>query len=88
MENQVEAGSAISGRPLADLGLPAGSLIVSLQRQGHAMLPAAGTIVEVEDRLGVLTRADDIVTLRRLLATNPKQALAREGRGLGPGRLI
>lgn len=88
MKDRVGASSALAHRRVVDLELPCGSLVESLSRGGHELLPAAETTLEAGDLLGVVTRAADVVALRRSLASTPPQRHPALGQGLGPGRMI
>lgn len=88
IELQIEAGSDIVGRRVGDLGLPSGSLVVALSRQDRPLVPTAETEVQPHDTLGVLTRAEDVVSVRQYLATDPEQGVPEKGHGIGSGGLI
>jgi Trk K+ transport system NAD-binding subunit len=88
IELQIEAGSDIVGRRVGDLGLPSGSLVVALSRQDRPLVPTAETEVQPHDTLGVLTRAEDVVSVRQYLATDPEQGGPERGHGIGSGGLI
>jgi chloride channel protein, CIC family len=51
VELQVEEGAPFDGRRVADLGLPPGCLLVTLQREGGDEVPSRDTVVHAGDRL-------------------------------------
>ncbi len=51
----VQAGSALAGVPISKAGLPAGCLIVAVERAGANVLPTAGTTLLPGDHISVLT---------------------------------
>jgi potassium/hydrogen antiporter len=56
-EIDVPADSVAVGRQIVDLGLPEGSLIVLIYREGEVIIPGGGSVLRQGDRLSVL--ADD-----------------------------
>jgi CIC family chloride channel protein len=54
-EARVGARSPLAGRTLAEAGLPKGTLVVAIQRDGETMFPRATTCVEVGDELTVMS---------------------------------
>src|SRR4030042_66550 len=51
----VDETSAIVGRSLQDINLPENSLIASILRENHAIIPRGPTIIEQNDHLVVIT---------------------------------
>ncbi len=88
VDMEVEQGSSMAGETIGRLTLPQGTLVLSLKRGGQSILPAAGTTIVAGDCLSFLTRADQVVALRRRLAASPDQASSGAGRGLSAGGLI
>lgn len=88
IEGEAEEGSGLAGRPLRDLALPEGTLVVALRRDGEALEPTAETVLRPGDILGLVTRYEDVVAIRQALAGDPDRARVDDGRGLGPGGLI
>ncbi|PZS19684.1 MAG: chloride channel protein, partial [Acidimicrobiales bacterium] len=67
--------SMLIGRRLRDADLPAGTIVMTLQRGTELILPRGDTALESGDRVGVLTHATDAEEVRHLI----------EGSGDGPG---
>lgn len=72
---EIGGASGLIGRRLRDAGLPAGTIVMTLQRGTELILPRGDTVLEPEDRVGVLTHAADAEQVRHLI----------EGSGDGPG---
>ncbi len=56
---RVAAGAPAAGRRLMDLRLPAGSLVVVVEREGLSIVPSGGTVIQAGDRLVVLAAHRD-----------------------------
>jgi trk system potassium uptake protein TrkA len=56
--------SPLVGRPLAELGLPPSTLVVSLLRDGEVIFPRAATEILGGDRLTVLASAGSEAAVR------------------------
>ncbi len=72
---EIGDASGLIGRRLRDAGLPAGTIVMTLQRGAELILPRGDTALEPGDRVGVLTHAADADQVRLLI----------EGSGDGPG---
>jgi chloride channel protein, CIC family len=59
----VEAGSPMAGKRVQDLGLPAGSLLVTIKRAGRHMVPAGGTRLREGDEVTLITSGDPAAVL-------------------------
>lgn len=55
----IAPGSSAAGRRLMDLDLPAGTLVVVVERSGLSLVPSGGTRIEAGDRLVVLATQQD-----------------------------
>jgi potassium/hydrogen antiporter len=53
-ELTVPAGSPVTGRPLVQLGLPSGTMIVLIEQAGSFSVPTGSTVLHPHDRLLVL----------------------------------
>src|ERR1043165_3609135 len=54
----VQLGSAVEGKSVAQAGLPAGSLIIAIERAGATLLPTARTVMLAGDHLSILVPGD------------------------------
>jgi cell volume regulation protein A len=69
------AGTArAAGRPVVELGLPAGVLIVLLSRDDDAIVPQGATVLEPGDRLLVLVDVGAVDDVRQILGAEPEAA--------------
>ncbi|MHB1924363.1 MAG: CBS domain-containing protein [Acidimicrobiales bacterium] len=68
LDVRVSSRSPTVGLPLGRLGLPPGTIVMTLQRDADQLLPRGSTIVEAEDGLGILTREEDLERVRRLFS--------------------
>ncbi|MFM7537183.1 MAG: TrkA C-terminal domain-containing protein [Acidimicrobiales bacterium] len=59
--------SSVSGQALVDVGLPVGTMIVLIERDGEFVVPTGSTVLREGDRLLVLGDDDSIRRLRRRL---------------------
>ena len=66
IECEVEAGSSLGGRTLAEIELPEDSLVASIQRGGRLIIPHGKTVLEVGDQLTVIARREDEDTVRAM----------------------
>ncbi|HIJ96590.1 MAG TPA: potassium/proton antiporter [Desulfuromonadales bacterium] len=64
----VSPDSAVVGRQLVDLGLPAGVLVVYIQRGNEYLVPGGSSVVSVGDRLHLLVDSVSLVEVERCLA--------------------
>ena len=60
LDTEVHVGSHMDGRRVADFGLPLGTLIVSVTRDGVEIIPDGNTILRGGDELEILTREKDV----------------------------
>jgi trk system potassium uptake protein TrkA len=67
VELRISDESPIVGKPLRDVALPAGSILVAVFRGGRTMIPRGETILEQNDELIALVTRLDEPALRRLL---------------------
>ena len=67
IESDVYMGSAMDGRSLAELGLPKGSLVVSIQRGRQRVVPHGETVLKGGDVLTVISRQEDLDAVQRRL---------------------
>lgn len=67
VDERVGAEAPVVGRPLAEVSLPGGTIVMTLQRGPEFVLPKADTVLEAGDQVGVLTHAADAETVRLLL---------------------
>jgi trk system potassium uptake protein TrkA len=51
IEVEVSRGSPAAGRPVSDVNLPEGSLIISVLRDGHGFVPSNDTVIDVGDEV-------------------------------------
>lgn len=67
LELSVMSGAPFDGRRVRDLALPAGCLIVAIERAGSSLVPTADTVVAAGDRVHVMLapEAADAVSLLR-----------------------
>lgn len=59
--------SPITGRPLVELGLPAGTMIVLVEHGDAFVVPTGSTVLHEEDRLLILGNDDNIGTFQSRL---------------------
>jgi cell volume regulation protein A len=67
VEVPVPFQSAVIGRPLVDLGLPAGALIVLIRRGDDVLVPRGSTQVELSDTLLVLAEPEALRSIRGIV---------------------
>lgn len=60
IDAEVHVGSRMDGGSVADFGLPVGTLIVSVTRDGDEIIPDGHTILRAGDELEILTREKDV----------------------------
>jgi len=51
IELEVASGSPAAGRPVRDVPLPEGSLIISVLRDGHGFVPSSDTVIDAGDEV-------------------------------------
>ncbi len=66
-ELAIAADSAVVGRQLVDIGLPAGALVVLLRRDGEFVVPQGGTVLRGGDEALVLADAETLPQVRTAL---------------------
>lgn len=67
LDTDVHVGSHMDGRRVADFGLPLGTLIVSVTRDGVEIIPDGNTILRGGDELEILTRENDIADVESIV---------------------
>ncbi len=67
VEERIAAGSPVDGRAVADAGLPAGTVIVAVQRANELLASDATTVLGAGDMVTALTSPEHADELRRLL---------------------
>jgi len=70
LDIRVAPGSPSAGHTLAELALPPGTIVMSLQRGSDQLLPRGDTVIESGDTLGVLTREVDLDNVRRTFSAS------------------
>jgi cell volume regulation protein A len=68
----ISASSPVVGQRLAELALPAGTLVVKVLRGGEVIVPGGQTAIRADDVLFVLTDLDQVRTLEHIV--NPSTA--------------
>lgn len=67
IDSSVHIGSKMDGHKVMELGLPEGSLIVSVMRDGKEIIPHGATILNGGDDLEILCRLKDIAATEAVL---------------------
>jgi potassium/hydrogen antiporter len=67
VEVPVPSQSAVIGRPLVDLALPAGALIVLIRRGDDVLVPRGSTQIESSDTLLVLAEPEALRCIRGIV---------------------
>lgn len=67
LDADVHVGSFMDGRSVRDFGLPMGTLIISVLRDGIEIIPDGHTILRGGDELEILTREQDIADTELLV---------------------
>jgi trk system potassium uptake protein TrkA len=67
IEYRLEAGSALAGRPIADLHLPHGSLIVAVRRGDSLFIPRGNSDLAAGDKAIIMGTPDALREVRRRL---------------------
>ena len=67
-EVRVSPASEAAGRPIVDLQLPAGVLVVLVSRDGERFIPQGSTVVRSGDRLLLLADDEALAQVRRLFS--------------------
>lgn len=69
LEVPVVSGSALAGRTLRDLNLPADTLVIAIERRSQTVIPRGDAVLESGDRLQMLVHDDAVATLHQYLAS-------------------
>ena len=67
IDAEVDVGSHMDGRNVAEFGLPLGTLIVSVVRDGIEIIPDGHTILRAGDELEILTRENDLADVETII---------------------
>lgn len=67
IDAEVDVGSRMDGKKVAEFGLPLGTLIVSVVREGIEIIPDGHTILRAGDELEILTRASDLADVESII---------------------
>ena len=67
IDAEVDVGSRMDGRKVAEFGLPLGTLIVSAVRDGIEIIPDGHTILRAGDELEILTRESDLADVESII---------------------
>jgi cell volume regulation protein A len=67
LDVRVPDRARVVGRRVLELGLPAGTLLVLIEREGGALVPSGATVIQPADRLVVLTARATAAELRASL---------------------
>ncbi|WP_027179872.1 Trk system potassium transporter TrkA [Maridesulfovibrio bastinii] len=69
LEAIAQEKSKIVGKPIMDLGLPKGSLILCFQRGDKVIIPTGMTVIEPQDRLLIISTRSTIPDIEEALTT-------------------
>lgn len=69
LEAIAQEKSRIVGKPIMDLGLPKGSLILCFQRGDEVIIPTGLTVIEPQDRLLIISTRKNISKIEEALTT-------------------
>jgi uncharacterized transporter YbjL len=67
IDAEVDVGSHMDGRTVAEFGLPLGTLIVSVLREEIEIIPDGHTILRAGDELEILTRENDLADVESII---------------------
>ncbi len=67
----VEQGAQAAGRAIHDARLPAGTIVVTVERDGALFFAEGDTVLEPGDRLSALARPDQVGALRQTVEGTP-----------------
>ena len=67
LDTEVHIGSRMDGTHVSEFGLPLGTLIVSVTRDGIEIIPDGNTILRGGDELEILTRENDIADVESIV---------------------
>lgn len=82
IEIPIPPASPAVGQRLAELGIPAGSLVVKILRSGEAIVPHGQTAIDAHDVLVVLANIDQARTIQHLV--DPDPPAVDDGPGAAP----
>ncbi|MEM6676027.1 MAG: amino acid permease, partial [Planctomycetota bacterium] len=74
-----ESAHDLVGQSLRDIGLPEGSLVAAVRREGRTIVPRGTTVLEEGDRMLIIGEPDAIATLYERFAPTSAQLSASEG---------
>ncbi|HLI58080.1 MAG TPA: chloride channel protein [Solirubrobacteraceae bacterium] len=66
LDETVGADSPLAGRTIREAGLPAGTIVMTLQRGGELLAARGDTLLAAGDRLGIIAHAADAERVARL----------------------
>lgn len=72
-ESFVQVGSFMDQRKIAELHMPAGSLVISIQRGEIEIVPSGDTILKADDKLLILCNESNMYKVEKLLASYAEQ---------------
>ena len=67
IDAEVDVGSRMDGKPVSEFGLPLGTLIVSVIREGIEIIPDGHTRLRAGDELEILTRENDLADVESII---------------------
>jgi len=67
IDAEIDVGSRMDGGKVAEFGLPLGTLIVSVVREGIEIIPDGHTILRAGDELEILTRESDLADVESII---------------------
>lgn len=67
LESFVQVGSIMDGRPLVQMNMPKGALIISIQRDENEIVPSGETVLRADDRLLILCNENMIQEIEKHL---------------------
>ncbi len=68
IEITIDADSRLIGEELREIGLPEGSVVTIIHREGSVVIPRGNVTVEAGDQLTILSEPEAEATVRRMLA--------------------
>ena len=71
VEFQIPSNSRVVGKPILELRLPKGALVVLIRRSEEFIVPSGGTALEAGDTMLVLADRDDLAQIRSLVESHP-----------------
>ena len=70
IESYIQEGSPMAGCTLSDLGLPAGVLVISIERNGNEIVPSGDTKLKANDNLLILCNNSMVYEVQEHLRKN------------------